>query len=426
MLSAATFGTSGTFAASLIGAGWSPAAAVCARIAVAALILTVPALIQLRGRWAGLRRNAAGVAAYGLIAVAGCQLFYFNAVARMPVGVALLLEYLGAVLVVGWLWVRHGQRPRRLTVTGAVTAIAGLVLVLNLTGSARINLAGLVWGLLAAVGLAIYFLLSAGLGSARSGRPGAGEPGRAGAGDAAGAAPGAAARGAAARGAAAPGAAAPGAAAPGAAGPGAAGPGAAGPGAAGPGAAALPPIVMAWAGMCVGAVTLGVLGWAGLLPMTATTRQVDFLGHRVSWLVPVLGLSVIAAVISYVAGIGAARRLGAKLASFIGMSEVLFAILFAWLLLGQLPTVLQFLGGAFILAGVTLVRLDELHGPGDVVQEGERRRRRRPAPGEQRPVKALAGGPFRLYGRSDGLEDGLLPAEQIGGVPSGAVQQGEL
>jgi hypothetical protein len=68
----------------------------------------------------------------------------------------------------------------------------------------------------------------------------------------------------------------------------------------------------------------------------------------------------VAAVIAYVAGIGAARRLGAKLASFIGMAEVLFAILFAWLLLGQLPSAVQFLGGAFILAGVTLVRTDEL------------------------------------------------------------------
>jgi drug/metabolite transporter (DMT)-like permease len=76
--------------------------------------------------------------------------------------------------------------------------------------------------------------------------------------------------------------------------------------------------------------------------------------------VPVLGLSLVAAVIAYVAGIGAARRLGAKLASFIGMAEVLFAILFAWLLLGQLPSAVQFLGGAFILAGVTLVRTDEL------------------------------------------------------------------
>ena len=54
VLSAATFGTSGTFASSLIAAGWSPAAAVSARIAVAALLLTVPALIQLRGRWRAL------------------------------------------------------------------------------------------------------------------------------------------------------------------------------------------------------------------------------------------------------------------------------------------------------------------------------------------------------------------------------------
>ena len=296
VLSAATFGTSGAFASSLIGAGWSPAAAVITRIAVAALVLTVPAVLQLRGRWSLLRRGAGRAAAYGLVAVAGCQLFYFNAIERMPVGVALLLEYLAAVIVVGWLWLRHGQRPRRLTVVGAVVAVAGLVMVLDLGGSAQIDPIGVMWGLLAAVGLAIYFLLGAGVDE---------EP--------------------------------------------------------------LPPVVMAWAGMCVGAAALAALGWAGVLPLTATTGKVDFIGHRVSWVVPVLGLSLVAAALAYVAGIGAARRLGAKLASFVGMSEVLFAILFAWLLLGQLPSAVQFLGGAFILAGVTLVRADEMGttGTGD-------------------------------------------------------------
>ncbi len=289
VLSAATFGTSGAFASSLIEAGWSPAAVVITRVAVAAAVLTVPALVQLRSRWSLLRRGAGRVAAYGLVAVAGCQLFYFNAIARMPVGVALLLEYLAAVLVVGWLWLRHGQRPRRLTVVGAAVAIAGLAMVLDLGGSARIDPVGVMWGLLAAVGLAIYFLL----GAATDEEP-------------------------------------------------------------------LPPIVMAWAGMCVGAVALAALGWIGVLPVTARMGSVGFLGHRVSWVVPILGLSLVAAVIAYVAGIGAARRLGAKLASFIGMAEVLFAILFAWLLLGQLPSAVQFLGGAFILAGVTLVRTDEL------------------------------------------------------------------
>ena len=293
VLSAATFGTSGTFGSSLIAAGWSPAAAVIARIAVAAVILTVPALLQLRGRWGLLRRGAGQAAAYGLVAVAGAQLFYFSAIQRMPVGVALLMEYLAVVLVVGWLWLRHGQRPRRLTAIGGAAAIIGLVLVLNLTGSARLSPIGVMWGLLAAVGLAVYFLLSA----AEQAEP-------------------------------------------------------------------LPPIVMAWAGMCTGAAALAVLGGLGLMPISHRTGDVVFLGHRVSWIVPVLGLSLVAAVIAYVAGIGAARRLGAKLASFIGLAEVLFAIAFAWLLLGQLPSPVQFAGGAFILAGVTCVRVDELRrGP---------------------------------------------------------------
>ncbi len=285
--SAAAFGTSGTFATSLIGAGWSPAAAVLARIAVAAALLTVPALAQLRGRWVLLRRGAGRIAAYGLVAVAGCQLFYFNAIARMPVGVALLLEYLGPVLVVGWLWARHGQRPRTLTVAGAAASLSGLVLVLNLTGRAHLDPLGVMWGLLAACGLAVYFVLSA------------------------------------------------------------------------HGGGQLPPLVLAWAGMCAGAVTLAAAGAAGLVPMAATTRDTDLLGHRASWLVSVLGLSLVAAAFAYAAGITAARRLGPKLASFVGMAEVLFAILFAWLALGQLPTVMQFAGGAFIVAGVTLVRLDE-------------------------------------------------------------------
>jgi drug/metabolite transporter (DMT)-like permease len=56
----------------------------------------------------------------------------------------------------------------------------------------------------------------------------------------------------------------------------------------------------------------------------------------------------------------AARALGSKLASFVGLTEVLFAVLFAWLLLGQLPTVVQLLGGALIVAGVAMVRIDEL------------------------------------------------------------------
>ncbi len=65
---------------------------------------------------------------YGLVAIAGGQLAYFNAIESIPIDIAVLLEYLGVVLVVGWLWAVRGQRPGRLTVTGTVTAIAGLAL----------------------------------------------------------------------------------------------------------------------------------------------------------------------------------------------------------------------------------------------------------------------------------------------------------
>ena len=44
---------------------------------------------------------------------------YFSAVAKMDVGPALLIEYTAPAAVVAWLWLRRGQRPSRLTVTGA-------------------------------------------------------------------------------------------------------------------------------------------------------------------------------------------------------------------------------------------------------------------------------------------------------------------
>jgi drug/metabolite transporter (DMT)-like permease len=291
LLSAATFGTSGTFASALIGAGWSPGAAVTIRISIAALILAIPAIVLLRGRWHVVRRNMRMVTFYGLLAIAGCQVCYFNAVQHLSVGVALLLEYMGIVLVVGWLWLRHGQRPRRLTVAGSAAALVGLAFVLDLVGDTRLDVVGVLWGLGAAVGLAVYFLLSA-----------KSDP-------------------------------------------------------------ELPPLAMASGGMTVGAVALLILGAFGALPMQVNFSDVDFAGLQVNWLVAVAGLSLIATVIAYVAGISAARILDSKLASFVGLTEVLFAVLFAWLFLGQLPTVMQLVGGVLIIAGVTLVRVDEMRAP---------------------------------------------------------------
>ena len=125
LASAATFGTSGTFATSLFNAGWSTGAVVTARMSIAALVLLVPGVITLRRalpdlRGPGARQSVAVVLVYGTFAVATAQFCYFQAVERLSVGVALLLEYLGIILVVLWMWLMHGQRPRRLTVIGSL------------------------------------------------------------------------------------------------------------------------------------------------------------------------------------------------------------------------------------------------------------------------------------------------------------------
>jgi drug/metabolite transporter (DMT)-like permease len=171
---------------------------------------------------------------------------------------------------------------------GAVTAIAGLALLAGLAGSAQLSPAGIMWGLLEAVSLAVSFLLAAAAGET-----------------------------------------------------------------------VLPPLVMAWAGLAVGTTFLAVAGGTGVLHVTAAAGGIGILNHRISWVVPVLELSLVSTAIAYVAGIAAARRLGAKLASFTGMAEVFFAVLYAWLLLGQLPSPVEFTGGALMLAGVILVRADE-------------------------------------------------------------------
>ena len=287
LVSAATFGTSGAFASSLLAAGWTAGAAVTVRVAIAAVALTVPALIALRGRVGQLRRSGGTVAVYGIVAVAGAQLCYFNAVQHLSVAVALLLEYSGVLLVVGWMWARHGHRPGRLTSLGGLGAVVGLALVLDLLGSRSVDPVGVLWGLGAAVGLAVYYVVSSSTEDA------------------------------------------------------------------------LPPLVVAWGGLTVGGLALLLAGAAGVLPLAAPRTDVTLASTQVSWLVPVLGMSLLAAAVAYVTGILGARRLGARVASFVGLTEVLFAVLFAWLLLGQTPRPVQLAGGLLVVAGIALVRLGE-------------------------------------------------------------------
>ena len=121
----------------------------------------------------------------------------------------------------------------------------------------------------------------------------------------------------------------------------------------------LPPLVLAAAGLVVGALALGLLGLVGLLPMHASSADATYAGHTVAWWVPLLVLGVVTAAVSYVTGVAAGRRLGSRLASFVALLEVVVGVLWAWLLLDELPRPVQLVGGLLILAGVIGVKLGE-------------------------------------------------------------------
>ncbi|HET9499631.1 MAG TPA: DMT family transporter [Marmoricola sp.] len=298
LLSACSFGLSGALGKGLMSSGWSPGAVVLLRIVVGGVVLLPPTLLALRGRWWLARRNAWLFVTYGAVAIAGCQLAYFTAIQHLQVGVALLVEYTAPVAVVLWLWARHAQRPRRLTVVGAVVCAVGLVLVLDVLTGGRLSVVGVLWALVAMLGAAAYFVLSA---QEDNG---------------------------------------------------------------------LPAVALAGGGIVVGAAVLGLSGLVGLVPMRFATDDPSYGDLSVPWWLPILLLGAVTAALAYWSGIAASRRLGSRLASFVALTEVLAALVFAWLLLGELPRAVQFLGGACIVVGVVVVKLGERDTAGADAVEG--------------------------------------------------------
>jgi drug/metabolite transporter (DMT)-like permease len=286
-VSAAAFGSSGPMGRALIDAGWTSGAAVLVRLGGAAVVLVVLALVLQRGHLRPTWRTTRIVLVYGLVAMAGVQLGFFNAVRTLDVGVALLLEYLAPVLLLTWTSVRSRRRPPTPTLLGAGLTLVGLVLVLDLTGADTVDPVGVAWGLFAAVCLAGYFSLSA-----RED-------------------------------------------------------------------AELPPLLMAAGGTTVGAAAIALAGVVGIVPVGFTATDTVLAGVEVSSLVPALWLIVVSTAAAYLTGIMGVVRLGPRAASFVSLSEVLFAILVAWLLLAQLPGPLQLLGGVSILTGIVVIQRTE-------------------------------------------------------------------
>ncbi|HEY3482809.1 MAG TPA: EamA family transporter, partial [Streptomyces sp.] len=156
LLSAFAFGGSGVAAKPLIEAGLDPLHVVWMRVAGAALILLPVAL-----RHRALPRRKPGLLiGFGVLGIAGCQALYFVAISRIPVGVAILVEFLGPALLLGWVRFVQRRAVTRAAALGVVLAVAGMACVVEIWSGLAFNPLGLLFAFGAACCQVAYFVLA--------------------------------------------------------------------------------------------------------------------------------------------------------------------------------------------------------------------------------------------------------------------------
>jgi len=145
----------------VLRSGVTPAELTTVRITGTALFLLVAAAASRR---TALRppsgRLGLLVVLHGLVGVAALQWTYFVAIDRLPVGLALLLEYQAPLLVALWAHFVQHERLRRRVWVGLGMALLGLAAATGLLqGGISFDSVGMVAGLGAAVCFATYFLV---------------------------------------------------------------------------------------------------------------------------------------------------------------------------------------------------------------------------------------------------------------------------
>ncbi len=125
------------------------------------VVLLLVVLVTGRARSLAVHRaEVVPLLAYGVVGVALLHMTYFVAIERLPIGIALLLEYLAPVLVAVWVRVVRRERVRATLWPALALCVAGLGLVAQVGGSGPgLDPVGLAAGLGAAVCFATYFLL---------------------------------------------------------------------------------------------------------------------------------------------------------------------------------------------------------------------------------------------------------------------------
>ncbi|MFD6659219.1 MULTISPECIES: EamA family transporter [unclassified Streptomyces] len=289
LLSAFAFGGSGVAAKPLIEAGLDPLHVVWLRVAGAAVIM-LPVAWRHRNL---VRERPALLAGFGLFAVAGVQAFYFASISRIPVGVALLVEYLAPALVLGWVRFVQRRPVTRAAAVGVVLAVGGLACVVEVWAGLGFDLLGLLLALGAACCQVGYFVLSD-----HGGQDG-------GSGD---------------------------------------------------GPEPPNPVGVIAYGLIVGAAVLTVVSRPWGMDWALLGGSAGMNGNEVpAWLL--LGwIVLLATVLAYVTGVVSVRMLSPQVAGVVACLEAVIATGLAWVLLGEHLSAPQLIGGFVVLTGAFIAQ----------------------------------------------------------------------
>lgn len=154
------WGVNGTVSRVCLDSGLSPARLAEIRITGAAAILLLLVAVTRRGELRMGRREILPYIAFGVVGMICVQWMYFEAIDRIPISLALIIEYLAPLMVALWVRIVWGRRLPWAAWAAIPIALAGLALALGLTGGDLGGLSGIgvLWSLGAGVAYAYYAL----------------------------------------------------------------------------------------------------------------------------------------------------------------------------------------------------------------------------------------------------------------------------
>jgi len=153
------FAMNGTVSKSILLSGIEASRLSQIRVTAAFLLVAIVLLFTNRRGFVITKAELPALVIYGVLGVAMTQYLFFIAIAVMPVGIALLIEFTAPILVA--LWFRFGLREptKRLVWLALILALIGLALVAQVWQGFTLNPIGVTAAFGAAIALAIYYLL---------------------------------------------------------------------------------------------------------------------------------------------------------------------------------------------------------------------------------------------------------------------------